>query len=320
MELTKTAGLAGFVDENGILIGTMDYELNNSYSLRDLMSEKSRKVSPIQKPEKLIALYKDWGFQAADIKQIRKYIEAFVDSAGVTIIDSLFYNQELNYYVGNDWSYGYPARARYEESHAHSVQCFKELMQCVAEQNGFDEIIRLKPLDEDIFSTICWQYKRKEITRERAVSFLEYFLSCRVKGMKTLDEKDKEVLLLEGEIERLKNEIVELEVEVDRLKCEGTRYGMSVGELVYDQMKRSRLDYIAKYAPERVDEVKARIKEEEKENEEKIKQNEEEIKQIQEQIEQIIKENDDMYASAMQLLLYGTRDIEQEIRKLEKID
>ena len=55
--------------------------------------------------------------------------------------------------------------------------------------------------------------------------------------------------------------------------------GKSIGELIYDEMKRSRLEYCAKYAPERLDEMKAKMKEEEKA---KIKENEEKLRKLEE--------------------------------------
>lgn len=320
-------GLAGFVDKDGTLIGTMNYELSHSYSLRGLVSEKSKNTESMQKTEKMIALYKDWGFPGADITIIRRCIKAFADSAWDTIMDSFGYNEECRWYI-TDPNFDYPATKQYQKSLAHSEQCFKELMQCVAEQNGFDKLIRLEPGDREIFEEICWRYAfHRNITVEQAVSFLEYYLSCRVKGMKTLDEKDREVLLLKSEIERIKSEIRQLESEIRRLE----RGCVDPGKSIYDQMRESRLEYFAKYAPERIDEMKTQMENEKKENEEQIKrkqneeqikrkQYEEQIKQKQEQIEQIITENDGMYASALQLLLYGTRDIEQEIRKLEKIN
>lgn len=167
-------GLAGYIDRDRTLNDTMSYDMFSSHGISYLRGEKLKEVTPFKETKKITAFYRNWGFPGGDIEIIRKHIYSLLDSFTKVI---------FVYPIGYD-----------EEKIKYCKQCYGELLQCIEKENGIDEIIQLDRLDKSFFVSVYDSYVRNEISKKRACSFVEYYLSCRVRGMKLLEQKDKEIL------------------------------------------------------------------------------------------------------------------------------
>ena len=266
-------GLVGYVDRDRTLNDTMNYEWASSYGISYARVEKISNATPIQGPKKINALYRDWGFPGGDIVQIKKRIHALLDS---------FSKEIFIYPVG-----------RIEDNIIHCRQCYNELMKCVAKENGLKEIIPLERFDIVFFTSIYWQYVEKEISKKKACSFVEHYLSCRVRGMKLLDEKDKEILLLVEKIHQLEEKHKEIQLKNQRSE--------ELKNAFIDAVDLNNLHY---------EKFVASIDAE-------ICQGKQKMLAIKENIEKMM-EQQNAIEEVTQLLLYGTRDVEKDLKQVQK--
>lgn len=265
-------GLAGYIDRDKTLNENMNDEILSSQGISYIRREKVKEVTSFQGVKRINAFYRNWGFPNADIEHIRKCIYTLLES----FPNRRFYIIEPK-----------------EEELEYCKQCYNELMKCIAKENGFDEIIQVERFDKDFFTSIYCQYVRKEISKKRACSFIEHYLSCRVRGMKLLNEKDKEILFL---VERLR----QLEKRQQEIQMENQR-NLELRNSFTAAIDLNNLD--AKKVLENLDA--------------KISQEKEELLEISRDIEEIM-EKQSAFEDVTQRLLYGTRDIEKDIAEVQK--